>query len=58
VDVAVEDVGDDDAALRSEVDEAYRVKYGGGDGGSVERMTSEEAAATTLRLAPSARCRD
>lgn len=51
-DVAVGDVGDTDAALRSEVDEAYRAKYG--DGGSTVRMTGEEAAASTLRLSPAA----
>jgi hypothetical protein len=52
VDVVVEDVGDADISLRSAVDEAYRDKYGNPDGGSVGRMVSDEAAATTLRLFP------
>ena len=33
------------------VDRAYRDKYGS-DGGSVGRMTGEEAAASTLRFSP------
>jgi hypothetical protein len=52
VEVAVEDIGDADVALRSAVDQAYRDKYGSPGGGSVARMVSDEAAATTLRIAP------
>ncbi len=50
-DVEVTQVGSRDADLRTAVDRAYREKYGG-DGGSVGRMTGEEAAASTLRLSP------
>jgi hypothetical protein len=51
-DVIVEDIGDADVAPRAAVDEAYRAKYGTADGGSVGRMTADEAAAATLRLSP------
>jgi hypothetical protein len=51
-DVAVEDIGAGDAALRAAIDEAYRAKYRTPDGGSVARMTADEAAAATLRLSP------
>jgi hypothetical protein len=50
-DVEVTQVGTGDDGLRAAVDAAYRDKYGG-DGGSVGRMTGEEAAASTLRLDP------
>ncbi|WP_220187624.1 DUF2255 family protein, partial [Pseudonocardia pini] len=48
VDVTVEDVGAD---RREAVDAAYRDKYAR-YGGSAERMTEDDAAATTLRLVP------
>ncbi len=51
-DVAVTEVGAGDAPLRAAVDRAYGQKYGAGDGGSVGRMTGEEAAASTLQLTP------
>jgi hypothetical protein len=50
-DVVVEDVGAGDAALRACIEQAYRKKYGSSDG-SVGQMTGEDAAASTLRLAP------
>ena len=50
VDVAVEDVGEDRAELRANVDAAYHAKYGPYGGPSVDRMTTDTAAATTLRL--------
>ncbi|MBV9969611.1 MAG: DUF2255 family protein [Xanthobacteraceae bacterium] len=46
-DVRVEDVGTGSSALRADVDDAYRAKYGGGSTGN---MVSDDAAATTLRL--------
>jgi hypothetical protein len=50
-DVDVEDVGEGDGDLRTRVDEAYRAKYATG-GGDAAGMTSDETAATTLRLRP------
>jgi hypothetical protein len=52
-DVAVENVGDDQGELRAGVDAAYRAKYGRYGGPTVDRMTTDDAAATTLRLIPS-----
>ena len=52
VDVTVEDVGEDKAELRAGVDAAYRVKYGRYGATSVDRMVTEDAAASTLRLIP------
>jgi hypothetical protein len=49
-DVAVEDVGDDKSDLRASVDAAYRAKYSRYGGTTVDRMVSDDAAATTLRL--------
>lgn len=46
--VAVADVGTD--AERVGVDAAYRAKYGRYGGATVDRMVSDDAAATTLRL--------
>jgi hypothetical protein len=51
-DVAIEDVGDDKAELRAEVDAAYRAKYGRYGETSVAQMVSDDTAATTLRLVP------
>jgi hypothetical protein len=48
--VRVEDVGRGSADLRADVDAAYRRKYARYGGGSVERMVSDAAAETTLRL--------
>jgi hypothetical protein len=50
-DVAVEDVGAR-AEPRADVDAAYRAKYGRYGGSSVDRMVTDDAAATTLRLTP------
>jgi hypothetical protein len=50
--VAVEDIGDDKAELRAEVDGAYRAKYGRYGETSVAQMMADDAAATTLRLIP------
>jgi hypothetical protein len=50
VDVAVEDVGEDKAELHPGVDAAYHAKYARYGGPSVDRMTTDAAAATTLRL--------
>jgi len=52
VDVVIDDVGEDKGALRAGVDAAYHAKYGRYGGTSVERMTTDIAAATTLRLIP------
>ncbi len=46
VDVHIEDVGVGPSALRENVDDAYRDKYGGGSTGNMVG----DAAATTLRL--------
>jgi len=51
-DIAVEDVGDDQAELRASVDAAYRAKYGRYGETTVDRMVSDDAAASTLRLIP------
>jgi hypothetical protein len=52
VDIAIEDVGKDEAELRASVDAAYRAKYGRYGETNVERMVTDDAAATTLRLVP------
>ena len=49
-DVAVEDIGDDKSDLRARIDAAYRAKYGRYGEATVDRMVSDDAAATTLRL--------
>jgi hypothetical protein len=49
-DVAVEDIGDDKSDLRAGIDAAYRAKYGRYGEATVDRMVSDDAAATTLRL--------
>jgi hypothetical protein len=49
-DVAVEDIGDDKSGLRARIDAAYRAKYGRYGETTVDRMVSDDAAATTLRL--------
>jgi hypothetical protein len=51
-DVTVTDVGEDATDLRAGVDNAYRVKYSRYGPTTVDRMVSEAAAATTLRLIP------
>jgi hypothetical protein len=51
-DVQVDDIGDTSAALRATVDAAYRAKYGRYGRATIDRMVSEDAAATTLRLNP------
>jgi hypothetical protein len=45
-------VGDDQAELRASVDAAYRAKYGRYGEATVDRMVSDDAAASTLRLIP------
>ncbi len=50
VDVVVEDVGEDKTGLRANVDAAYHAKYARHGGPSVDGMTTDTAAATTLRL--------
>jgi hypothetical protein len=52
VDIAIEDVGDEEAELRASVDAAYRAKYGRYGETSVDRMVTDDAAASTLRLIP------
>ena len=52
VDVAIEDVGDAGPELRASVDAAYRAKYGRYGETSVDRMVTDDAAASTLRLIP------
>jgi hypothetical protein len=51
-DVAVEDVGAGPGELRSQVDAAYRAKYGRYGDGTVGQMVADEAVAATLRLSP------
>jgi hypothetical protein len=51
-DIAIEDIGDDGAELRASVDAAYRAKYGRYGETTVDRMVTDDAAATTLRLVP------
>ena len=51
-DVAVEDVGAGPGPLRSQVDAAYRAKYGRYGDGTVGQMVADEAGAATLRLTP------
>jgi hypothetical protein len=51
-DIAIEDVGADQAELRASVDAAYRAKYGRYGETTVDRMVSDDAAASTLRLIP------
>jgi hypothetical protein len=50
VDVVIEDIGAGTAEQRSGVDAAYRAKYSRYGGTTVDRMVSDDAAATTLRL--------
>jgi hypothetical protein len=57
VDVTVEDVGAGKAGLRADVDATYRAKYGRYGGTSVDRMVTDDAAASTLRLVPEQRAR-
>jgi len=53
VDVAVEDIGHDNSTeLRARVDSAYNAKYGRYGSAAVDRMVTDDAAATTLRLVP------
>jgi hypothetical protein len=51
-DVAIEDVGTDGAELRASIDAAYRAKHGRYGETTVDRMVTDDAAATTLRLVP------
>jgi hypothetical protein len=51
-DIAIEDLGDDEGELRASIDAAYRGKYGRYGETTVERMVTDDAAATTLRLVP------
>lgn len=53
-DVTVEDVGGDEADQRANVDAAYREKYGHYGRSTVDRMVTDAAAASTLRLEPEA----
>lgn len=50
IDVTVEDIGALPAGLRSDIDAAYRTKYGRYGAGGVGPMVTDAAAATTLRL--------
>ncbi len=53
VTVTVDDVGNDMAPeARLGIDAAYRAKYGRYGVATVDRMVTDEAAATTLRLTP------
>jgi hypothetical protein len=47
VDVRIDDAGVGPPGLRTDVDDAYRAKYGGGSTGN---MVGDEAAVTTLRF--------
>ena len=46
----IEDIGDDKSDLRAGVDAAYRAKYARYGEATVDRMVSDDAAATTLRI--------
>jgi hypothetical protein len=48
-DVTIEDIGDASTQVTTDVDAAYRIKYGRGGAGS---MVTAAAAATTLQLSP------
>jgi hypothetical protein len=50
--VVVEDISDGDTDLRAAIDQAYQAKYAPPGSGSVRQMTTDSAAATTLRLSP------
>ncbi len=52
--VTVEDVGGDDADRRAGVDDAYRMKYGHHGRLTIDRVVTDDAAASTLLLAPEA----
>ncbi|GAB3915294.1 hypothetical protein GCM10011575_39880 [Microlunatus endophyticus] len=54
-DVVVDDVGGGELQVRAGVDAAYRAKYARYGAGTVDRMVADDAAATTLRLAPEQR---
>ncbi len=54
-DIAIEDVDDDKAELRAGVDAAYRAKYGRYGETTVDRMVTDDAATSTLRLIPEQR---
>jgi hypothetical protein len=49
-DVAVDDIGDTQSALRADIDAAYRTKYAHYGRASVDQMVSDSAASTTLKL--------
>jgi hypothetical protein len=51
-DVTVTDVGEDSTDLRAGVDNAYHSKYSRYGDATVDRMVSDPASATTLRLMP------
>jgi hypothetical protein len=51
-DIAIEDVGGGKAELRARVDAAYRAKYGRYGDPTVDRMVTDDAAASTLRVSP------
>ena len=51
-DVSVEDAGHVDSELRAGVDAAYRTKYARYGSTTVAHMTTDEAAASTLRIIP------
>jgi hypothetical protein len=52
--VAVEDVGGDDSDRRAGVDDAYRKQYGHYGRSTIDRMVTDDAAASTLLLVPEA----
>lgn len=52
VDVLVAELGDTEPDVRAAVDQAYLAKYGTPGDATVAGMTTDAAAATTLRLAP------
>ena len=55
VTVTVDDIGSDLAPeVRRGIDTAYRAKYARYGGATVDRMVTDDAAATTLRLTPEA----
>jgi hypothetical protein len=50
--VTVEDVRGDEADQRSSIDDTYRGKYGYYGQTNVDRMVTDDAAGTMLRLEP------
>lgn len=51
-DVTIDEIGGEPAELRADIDGAYRTKYARYGSATADRMVSDSAASTTLRLRP------